>query len=69
MENIVMEYKKITAGFFDKEINFCIYNLPNKQVDNIPYSLLLTENIIFLLSEKKKYFVMSNFSKFIEIFL
>ena len=41
-----MEYKKITAGFFDKEINFCIYNLPKKQIDNIPYSLLLTENII-----------------------
>ena len=41
-----MSYKKITAGFFNAELNFCIYNLTDNQIDNIPYSLLLTENII-----------------------
>jgi len=41
-----MEYKKITAGFFFTELNFCIYNLSNKKTDKVPYSLLLTENMI-----------------------
>ena len=38
-----MKFKKITAGYFDGEINFCIENLPDILIENIPLSLFLTE--------------------------
>ena len=40
-----MEYKKFTAGFFDAEVNFCVYNLPNEKIEDCDISKL-EEDII-----------------------
>ena len=41
-----MEFSKFTSGFFNRELNFCIENLPENYIKDIPYSILLTEKIL-----------------------
>ena len=41
-----MILNKFTSGYFNRELNFCIENLPKNNIKNIPYSVLLTEKIL-----------------------
>ena len=41
-----MVSNKFTSGYFNRELNFCIENLPINNIKNIPYSVLLTEKIL-----------------------
>jgi ATP-dependent DNA helicase RecQ len=41
-----MVLNKFTSGYFNRELNFCIENLPKNNIKNIPYSVLLTEKIL-----------------------
>ena len=41
-----MEFNIFTSGYFNRELNFCIENLPSNNIKDIPYSILLTEKIL-----------------------
>ena len=41
-----MEFSKFTSGFFNRELSFCIENLTKNNINNLPYSILLTEKIL-----------------------
>ncbi len=46
MKKYHMVLNKFTSGYFNRELNFCIENLPKNNIKNIPYSILLTEKTL-----------------------
>ena len=47
-----MEFNIFTSGYFNRELNFCIENLPSNNIKDIPYSILLTEKILLRVLHK-----------------
>ena len=41
-----MAFNIFTSGYFNRELNFCIENLPENNIGEIPYSIFLTEKIL-----------------------